>query len=104
MVEFSGHPRKLIVDEADDARFKRLSLEVPTHILYNLEMSDFRGRIGKDIDKALVEIETFKKRCEDLNIYGTGYQIPNVKDLTNLQYSIFRWNILMHHDMEDDQK
>lgn len=104
LVEYSGHPRKMVVDESDDARFKRLSLEVPTHLLYNLEMSDFRGRIGKDIDKALIQIEQFKKRCEDLNIYGNAYQIPNSKELTNLQYSIFRWNILMHYEDETDQR
>jgi len=104
LVEYHGHPKRMIEDGSNDDKFKKLSLEVPTHLVYNLEMADFKGRIANDIPKALVVLDQFKKRCEDLNIYGKTYQIPNSKDLTNLQYSIFRWNILMHHKKEDDQK
>jgi len=104
LVEFHGHPKRMTEDGSEDDRFKRLSLEVPTHLVYNLEIADFKGRIAKDIPKSLVVLDQFKKKCEDLNIYGKAYQIPNSKELTNLQYSIFRWNILMHHEDERDQK
>jgi predicted kinase len=104
LVEFHGHPKRMIEDESEDVRFKKLSLEVPTHLVYNLEIADFKGRIAKDIPKSLEVLEQFKKRCEDLNIYGKGYQIPYSAHLTNLQYSIFRWNILMHYEDETDQK
>jgi putative nucleotidyltransferase with HDIG domain len=104
LVEYHGHPKRMIEDKSHDDRFKRLSLEVPTHLVYNLEIADFKGRIAKDIPKSLISLDAFKKRCEDMGIYGTAYQIPNSKHLTNLQYSIFRWNILMHHKKEDDQR
>ena len=104
LVEYHGYPKRMTEDESDDERFKRLSLEVPTHLLYNLSIADFKGRIAKDILKSLEVLEQFKKRCKDLNIYGKAYQIPNSKELTNLQYSIFRWNILMHNKDENDQK
>ena len=104
LVEYHGHPKRMTEDGSDDNRFKRFSLEVPSHLVYNLEIADFKGRIANDIPKSLVILEQFKKRCEDLNIYGKGYQIPNSKDLTNLQYSILRWNILMHHEDETDQQ
>ena len=105
LVEFHGHPKRMIEDGSHDERFKRLSFEVPTPFVYNLEIADFKGRIANDIPSSLVVLDQFKKRCEDLNIYkNTGYQIPNSKQLTNLQYSIFRWNILMHHEDETDQK
>ena len=104
LVEYHGHPKRMTEDGSEDGRFKQLSLEVPTHLVYNLEIADFKGRIAKDIPKSLVVLEQFKQKCEDLNIYGKAYQIPNSKDLTNLQYSIFRWNILMHHEDEADQK
>lgn len=104
LVEFHGHPKRMTEDGSEDSRFKQLSLEVPSHLVYNLEVADFKGRIANDIPKSLVVLEQFKKKCEDLNIYGKAYQIPNSKNLTNLQYSIFRWNILMHHEDEDDRK
>jgi predicted kinase len=104
LVEYHGHPKRLTEDGSNDDRFKRFSLEVPTHLVYHLEIADFKGRIAKDIPKSLIILEQFKKKCEDLNIYGTTYQVPNVKHLTNLQYSIFRWNILMHHEDETDQR
>lgn len=104
LVEYHGHPKRMTEDKSDDVRFKRLSLEVPTHLVYNLEVADFKGRIANDIPKSLVVLEQFKKRCEDLNIYGKAYQIPNSKELTNLQYSILRWDILTHHADEADQK
>ena len=104
LVEYHGHPKRMTEDGSEDDRFKRLSLEVPTHLVYNLEIADFKGRIANDIPKSLVSLDAFKKKCEDLNIYGSAYQIPNSKHLTNLQYSILRWNILMHHEDEADQK
>ena len=104
LVEYHGHPKRLTEDGSNDDRFKRFSLEVPTHLVYNLEVADFKGRIAKDIPKSLVILDMFKQKCEGLNIYGKAYQIPNSKQLTNLQYSIFRWNILMHHKDENDRK
>src|SRR5579864_1431335 len=104
LVEYHGHPKRMIEVGSQDDRFKRLSLEVPTHLVYNLEIADFKGRIANDIPKSLIVLDQFKKKCEDLDIYGKAYQIPNSKELTNLQYSIFRWNILMHHDEDTNQK
>lgn len=103
LVEYHGHPKRMTEDESHDERFKRLSLEVPTHLVYHLEIADFKGRIAKDIPQSLIILDQFKKRCEDLGIYGKGYQIPNTEHLSNLQYSIFRWNVLFHHDHEDDK-
>jgi len=104
LVEFHGHPKRMTEDNSKDVRFKRLSLEVPTNLVYHLEIADFKGRIANDIPKSLVVLDEFKKRCEDLGIYGKAYQIPNSKDLTNLQYSLLRWNVLMHKADETDQK
>jgi predicted kinase len=104
LVEFHGHPKRMVEDNSHDDRFKRLSLEVPSNFVYNLEIADFKGRIANDIPKSLVALDAFKKRCEDLNIFEKGYQIPSSKHLTNLQYSIFRWNILMYHEKEDNQR
>lgn len=104
LVEYHGHPKRMTENHSHDDKFKQLSLEVPTHLVYNLEIADFKGRIAQDIPKSLIILDEFKKHCEDLDIYGKGYQIPNSKHLTNLQYSIFRWNILMHHKKEDDQR
>lgn len=104
LVEYHGHPKRITEGHSHDARFKRLSLEVPTHFVHHLEIADFNGRIANDKEKALVVLDEFKKKCEELNIYGSTYQIPNSKYLSNLQYSIFRWNILMHKKDETDQR
>ena len=104
LVEYHGHPKRMVEDGSQDLRFKRLSLEVPTHILHHLELADFKGRIANDIPKSLIVLGQFQEKCESLGIYGKAYQIPNSDNLTNLQYSIFRWNILMHHEDENDQQ
>jgi putative nucleotidyltransferase with HDIG domain len=104
LVEFHGHPKRMTEGHSHDDKFKQLSLEVPTHLVYNLEVADFNGRIANDKEKTIIVLDNFKKRCEDLGVYGKAYQVPNVKHLTNLQYSILRWNILMHHKKEDDQR
>jgi predicted kinase len=94
----------MVKNESDDLRFKRLSLEINTSQVYNVEVADFTGRIGESIDKSLEYLEGFKRKCEELNIWDTYYEIPNSKHLSQFEYNLARWNILFHGREENDTR
>jgi predicted kinase len=104
LVEYHGHPKRMIKDQSDDLRFKKLSLEVNTEQVYNVEIADFTGRIGESADSALGMLDQFRDRCKLLNIWDDRYQIPNVQHFNQYQYNVARWNILFHGMKEDDAR
>lgn len=101
LVEYHGHPKRMVKDGSDDLRFKQLSLEVNTEQVYYVEVADFTGRIGESADTALQYLEQFKQRCLDLNIWDRKYEIPNSKELSQAVYNLARWKILFGNLPED---
>ena len=104
LVEFHGYPKRMIKDGSDDLRFKRLSLEANTEQLYNLETADFTGRIGETTAKSIGYLEDFKQKCQNLDIWGKYWTLPNSQHLSIPVYNIARWNILFNGMKEDDVK
>jgi predicted kinase len=104
LVEYHGHPKRMVKDNSDDIRFKRLSLEVNTEQVYHVGVADFTGRIGESSDIALQHLETFKKRCQDLDIWDKYYEVPNSRDLPQAAYSLLRWKVLFGNVKENDEK
>jgi putative nucleotidyltransferase with HDIG domain len=103
LVEYHGHPKRMAKDGSDDLRFNKLSLEVDTEEVYNVEVADFTGRIGESADTALQYLEDFKRKCEELDIWGKPYLIPNTQDLSHLAYKMILWNVL-NSGMKVDSK
>ena len=104
LVEFHGHPKRLINGESKDNKFRQLSLDVNTRQVHDLEIADFTGRIGEHPDKEMKSLADFKKRCEDLGIWDKYYEVPFSYNLTQTHYNLIRWNILFHNTKEDDPK
>ena len=102
LVEFHGHPKRMIKDGSDDIKFKKLSLDVNTEQVYNVEVADFTGRIGESADTALLMLDQFRDKCKVLNAWDTKYEIPNMSHLNLFQYNLARWNVLFHGMKEND--
>jgi len=103
LVEFHGHPKRLITDGSKDSKFLQLSLDVNTRQVHDLEVADFTGRIGDHPDKELKCLADFKKKCEELGVWDKYYEIPDSQDLKQNCYNIIRWNVLFHN-MDDKDK
>lgn len=102
LVEFHGHPKRLIRGESKDSKFYQLSLDVNTRLVHDLEIADFKGRIGEHPDKEMQVLADFKTKCEELDIWDKYYEISESKHMTQLHYNLARWNILFHHMNEGD--
>ncbi len=73
LVEFHGHPKRLIKGGSKDRRFRQLSCEVNTELVYFLEIADFKGREGSSCEEALQSLEDFKEKCIKLEIWGKPF-------------------------------
>lgn len=73
LVEFHGHPKRMVKGESSDKRFFQLSCEVNTELVYYLEVADFNGREGVSSRESLEYLEKFKKKCQQLDIWGKSY-------------------------------
>ena len=94
LVEYHGHPKRMVKDGSDDLRFNKLSLEVDTEEVYNVEVADFTGRIGESADTALEYLEGFKRKCQTLDIWGKQYEIPYTSSMSNLAYKSVLWGVV----------
>ena len=97
LVEFHGHPKRMMKDKSKDNKFLKLSLDVNTHQVHAVEIADFKGRIGESADVALQMLENFKLKCKDMGIWNRHYIIPNSAEYSTLLYSLLRWDILNHN-------
>jgi len=104
LVEFHGHPKRMIKDGSSNIKFKKLSLDVNTKQVYCLEQADFRGREAKDIKTSLNYLYKFKDKCIAMNLWDTKYEIPNSRFMSQHVYANLRWRILFNHAKEDDKK
>jgi predicted kinase len=77
LVEYHGHPKRMVKTESNTKRYFQLSCEVNTELVYWLEVADFTGRIGISNESALVSLEQFKKNCKDMGIWGTKFMTEN---------------------------
>lgn len=103
LVEYHGHPKKMMNEEWDDVRLKRFSLEVNTEQVYNVEVADFLGRIGESVHKSTGFLDIFKQKCKELDIWDKYYEIPNVKHLSQFAYNLARWEVLFHFESDTDE-
>ncbi len=97
LVEFHGHPKRMMKDGSKDAKFLKLSLDVNTHQVHAVEIADFMGRKGDSIEDALQMLEKFKMKCKDLGIWNRPYVIPESVDYSQVLYSLLRWDILFNN-------
>ncbi len=97
LVEFHGHPKRMMKDGSKDHKFLKLSLDVNTHQVHAVEIADFTGRIGESADVALQMLEKFKMKCKDLGVWNRPYIVPDSKDYSNALYSLLRWEVLFHN-------
>ncbi len=104
LVEFHGHPKRLIKDGSKDVTFKRLSFDVNTKQIYDLEKADFAGRISNQTCISTDYLDEFKIKCKKLNIWDKHYQLTHSSGYSQLQYNLVRWNILFNSMREDDTK
>jgi len=102
LVEHHMQPQFMVKDGADDLRFKRFSLEVDTEQVYNVEIAEHLGRIGYNMDQRDVYMDGFKQKCQELDIFGKNWVIPNSDHLSNFAYANMRWKILFNHMNEYD--
>jgi predicted kinase len=76
-------PYMMVIDDASDTDYFRLSHRLNTRILYLLETADFRGRIGESVVARLEQIEKFKAKCEALRCFGCAARPYFVADDMN---------------------
>lgn len=97
LVEYHGHPKRLVQNGSDDLRFKQLSLEASMEQLYQVEVADFTGRTGEIPGvESLKMLDAFKERSKSLDVWNHAYWIPNSDKLQIYTYNLARWNILFH--------
>jgi len=104
LVEFHGHPKRMMNTGSKDEKFKKLSLDVNTLEVHHVEVADFTGRRGASHDGALKVLDDFQALCQRMDIWDKYYNIPNSEKLSKLVYNIARWRILFRQMDENDQQ
>jgi len=104
LVECHMKPHQLVQNQMSDIRFKRLSLETNTKQLYHIARADLLGRTSNIVGKRLEELEVFKTVCQEHDIFGKYYEIPDTKDLSITVYNALRWSYLINEKEEIDLK
>ncbi|RYD34107.1 MAG: HD domain-containing protein, partial [Verrucomicrobiaceae bacterium] len=63
------HPRRLVMDDAPPALWRRLASQCPPRLLFDLETADLRGRVCPDLEGQLEILDLFRMRCMELDIW-----------------------------------
>lgn len=69
LTAFHHQPRRLVQDEAAEARWRWLARCCPPRQVQLLELADLRGRQCPDLDEQIATMDLFRLRCEELNLW-----------------------------------
>lgn len=103
LVDFHMTPREMVKGNVPDKRYKRFSFEADTLEAYYLSKADLRGRIAKDVVTVVSQLDLYKAKCVELDMWGQPYTLVNSKTISRFGYNNIRWQVLFNGMDETNQ-